>query len=319
MTYWVTSSIQRNLKATEYLSSEPQRQVLISLANGKGTISTVVETDTVSLGELNKIVANYSITSLSTEEPENFNNISNVTTTTEKNSYSLYVDNINSSTYTLSLQIKDYVADNFFTNSSSYRKYIRSLKKDKAFVASKYFHSTFYPQFSEKINLNLDDYYVGLLLEFELNLAKIGDYTTFILYDNTNLIGNILINKTKTDVLFKSNSPFSSYMFLQKNNKFYSTTSEMPGVVFNLQETPNEKVLIKFFVFNSIFSNFYLEIVNSNEQYKNVKRIENSVREEPDTSTTTSTTMFFDAYKFPQQLVSINTTPIHFVLTAYRQ
>lgn len=142
------------------------------------------------------------------------------------------------------------------------------------------------------------------------------------------------MNKYNNGVLFKANSPISSYIHIKKNNQYYSSTSEMSGIELMLEEIPNEKILVKYFLFNSIFSDFELQPVNSNDVYKIVNRQENIIKEYESkpiylgtttTSTTTSTSITttslfeYDTSTLVKQFVSINTAPIHFTLTAYRQ
>lgn len=333
MTYWVTSSIQKTLKSVVYDSSG--NQVVVSLSSGKGTITSVDTATQLNLGDLTSIIGNFSIVSLS-ETPPTFvaqNVTTTALTTTPYMQKDTIVTNINSDTFNYSVEVKEYTQADFFTNASSYRKYIAANRKNREFVPFQFSGGIFYPQNQESTFIQLNDLYVAVLLEFEINLASCGDYFNLNFNSGGKKVGSILMNKYKNGVLFKAYSPVSSYMHVKKNNQYYSATSEMSGIELSLNDKPNEKVLVKYFLFNSIFSDFELQPVNSNELYKVVPRQDNVVKEYTSnpiylgtttttttTSTTTTSTLFeYDTSFLSRQIVSVNTAPIHFTLTAYRQ
>jgi hypothetical protein len=334
MTYWVTSSIQKTLKTAVYDTAG--NQIIVSLANGSGTLTSVNDNVELNLGDLTAIIGNFSILSFSLTPPSVSTPTvtTTVLTTTSYMHSDVVIDNINSNIFTRAVEVKDYNENNFFTNASSYRKYISANRKNRSYVPFQFSDGIFYPQNLESTLIQLNDLYVALLVEFEINLASCGDYFSLNLNSSNKRIGSLLMNKYNNGVLFKANSPISSYIHIKKNNQYYSSTSEMSGIELMLEEIPNEKILVKYFLFNSIFSDFELQPVNSNDVYKIVNRQENIIKEYESkpiylgtttTSTTTSTSITttslfeYDTSTLVKQFVSINTAPIHFTLTAYRQ
>lgn len=334
MTYWVTSSIQKTLKSVVYDTAG--NQIVVSLANGKGTITSVNDSVELNLGDLTTIIGNFSILSFSENPPSNVTPTITTTaiTTTSYMHSDIVVESINSNVFTKTVEVKDYNQSEFFTNATSYRKYITANRKNRAYVPFQFSGGIFYPQSLESTYIQLNDLYVALLVEFEINLASCGDYFTLNFNSENKRIGSLLMNKYNNGVLFKANSPISSYIHIKKGNQYYSSTSEMSGIELMLEETPNEKILIKYFLFNSVFSDFELQPVNSNEAYKIITRQENVIKEyeskpiylgNTTTSTTTSTSLTttslfeYNTSSLVRQVVSINTAPIHFTLTAYRQ
>lgn len=332
MTYWVTSSIQKTLKSVVYDTAG--NQLVISLANGKGTITSVNETAELNLGDLTSIIGNFSILSFSLNPPTVATVTTTAITTTKYEHKDTLIDNINSNTFVYGVEVKDYNQSNFFTNASSRKKYTSANRKNRAYVPFQFSGGIFYPQSIESTLIQLNDLYVALLIEFEINLSSCGDYFSINFKSDNKQIGSLIMNKYDNGVLFKANSPISSYIHLKKDNQYYSSTSEMSGIELILKETPNEKVLIKYFLFNSVFSDFELQTINSNDFYKTVNRSENIIQEYESkpiylgattTSTTTSTSLTttipfeYNTDNLLRQLVTINTAPIHFTLTAYRQ
>lgn len=333
MTYWVTSSILKTLKSVVYDSSG--NQIVVSLSNGKGTITSVDTSVQLNLGDLTAIIGNFSITSFSETPPAVVaqNLTTTAITTTPYMQKDTVVTNVNSDTFSYGVEIKDYSQADFFTNASSYRKYIAATRKNREFIPFKFSGGIFYPQSQESTYIQLGDIYVAVLLEFEINLASCGDYFNLNFNSSGKKVGSILMNKYQNGVLFKAYSPISSYMHIKKNNQYYSATSEMSGIELNIKDEPNEKVLVKYFLFNSVFSDFEIQPINSNELYKVVPRQDNIIKEYTSkpiylgtttttttTSTTTTTTIFeYNTSFLARQIVSVNTAPIHFTLTAYRQ
>lgn len=336
MTYWITSSIQKTLKSVVYDTAG--NQLVVSISDGKGTLTSVDENVEINLGDLTTIIGNFSILSFSLTPPTFSTPVitTTVITTTNYMFTDTVVENINSNSFTKTLEIKDYDQSEYFTNASSYRKYISANRKNRSYVPFQFSGGIFYPQNPETTYIKLNDLYVALLLEFEINLASCGDYFSLNFNSENKRIGSLLMNKYKNGVLFKANSPISSYIHLKKNDQYYSSTAEMSGIELVLQEVPNEKILIKYFLFNSVFSDFEIESVNSNSLYKVVNRQSNIIKEYESkpiylgttttstttttSSTTTTTSLFmYNTDNLIRQEVSINTAPIHFTLTAYRQ
>lgn len=330
MTYWVTSSITRKFTTTTYINGT---KVYINLANGYGTISSVNPEEELSLGSIQALQSLYQLNqiSISPLTVPTVTDISLTTTTTKNESYIVY-ENINQASFVTSIEVKDSNPDNYFTNSYSYNKYIRNGENpDRGFSPAAFFSGTFYPHETENFDINLNDYYVGLLLEFELKLSHVGDYSTLFLNYTSDesvvfkTLANIIIHKNSENVLFKSTSPISSFMYLIDDDKVYSTTSEMAGITVNTTNNPNRAVKIKLFVFNDVFYKFQLDFKNRIKPYKDVPRLKN-VSTLPNvflTSTTTTTTAVetfpYNTDLYLQDIQSITTPPIHFTLTAYRQ
>lgn len=329
MTYWVTSFITRKFITTTFING---KKVYVNLANGYGTISTLNSQDEISLGDILLLKNLYKLNEISPTQivAPVITEVSLTTTTTINDSYSAF--NVNAATFNTSVEIKDSNPENYFTNSYSYNKYIRNGETpNRGFSPSAFFSGLFYPHETENIDILLGDYYVGLLLEFELKLSHIGNFSTLFLNytSDTNetfkSLANLIIHRNDENILFKLTSPLSSFLYIIDEGNIYSTTSEMSGVTININNNPKRAVKLKLFVFNNVFYKFQLEFKNRIKPYRNVERAKNvsNISNSFLTSTTTTTTEVdtfpYNTDAYLQEVKSITTPPIHFTLTAYRQ
>lgn len=320
MTYWAKTTLERNFKTTSF--TKLGKQVAVSVNNFYAIVEPVVTTDELSLEELATIIINYNLYDLQlTPFPEETINISTTTTTTLPE-YELEETNINSSTYTKVLTVQDYDRTNYFTNASSFRKYLRYTRGKRGFYPVKYFGETLYLQAENSFFLNFEDMYTAVLLEFQIDTSNLGQFTNLLIKSSYKQIGNILLNKYNNNILIKAVSPLSSYLYAEKNSQQYSSSSEMTGILLSLENKPEEKIKIKYFIFNSVFENVEVSVVKTEQEYKKIAYTPNYQNEiftttTTSTTTTTTTAFLFDTSKFSKNNIFVNTIPVHFTVSVY--
>lgn len=341
MVYWIRTSTIRSFSVSTYVNG---KQVNIKIANGYGDIKTVNENELLTIEELSPLLEKYNIVQVSTSAiPISTVTETSVVVTTTLSTVTLVEENINDINYETSIEVNDFAPENYFTNASSYRKYIRNGQNPlKPFIPAKTFSEVFYPTETETISIPFGDYYVGMLLEFDIKYSYIENNSNFSFLFKENPesldknLGSLIVNKTQDNILLKNVSPYSSYMYVIDGENFYASTSEMSGIVLPTSTNPNRYSKIKIFFFNNVFYEFSMQFKNSISSYKNVKRL-NNVLTDPSqiytttttssttttsntsTTTTTTTAINFNTANYLYTVKSINTMPIHFVVTTYRQ
>lgn len=314
MKYYVSSDNLKSVSTTTY--TKTGKEVYLQLKSGIGFVENIVQSETLEIEELSSIFELYRIFEISTSPITTTTQLLNTTSTTTTTSVpEVIIENINASTYTRAIKVNNFEAKNYFTNATSYAKYVKDyLNKSITFNPANFFQGSFYIQNDEKKVLDFSEIlYSAILFEFELPFIKIGSYTNFALSTYNKRIGSIIVSKYDKEIIFKANSPVSSFLTIEKNGQYFSNTSEMAGISFNISKSAKEKAKIKYFVFDAVFSDLTIDVLTINDYYEKLKKTTSTQENYSNVVTTT-----FDITKtYQKSTLSINTTPTHFTVTTY--